>query len=435
MRNSSQKSVISSQKLKLRPPHLCCLLSTDSCLLSSRPGLTLLEVLIAIFVMAVGLMGLAALIPVGRHDVLEGSKADRANACGRAAFRDVKVRGLLKPDSTAANFKLLVGQQNQVPFGTRSVCIDPLVIARAGLVPGAGTVPALWYFPAPLNTDTGDTTRNFAPPRMDRVTVVAWPGSPGYLGYQAAERIFTCQDDVQFALNNDETKRPNPVWSDNRLQPKGDYSWIATAVPISGTQFIVSVAVFYKRNTAVDSSFATAVAGNDATDLNDFAAERTVFAEFLSGGIGVGGGDVRLRLPDANASLGSSPDESHFTPVRPNTWLLLSGTTNTTPPSTFYGWYRVISVSQRADEQKGPELAQVQKGPGGGNQFEWYVDVTLDGSDLDPSVYQDADGYQVVYTNPNFTGTDPGTIYATLFENVVGVYTKTIEADTWAGWE
>ncbi len=43
-----------------------------------------MEVLISTFVMSIGLLGLAALIPVGRFAIVQTGKADRAGACGRA---------------------------------------------------------------------------------------------------------------------------------------------------------------------------------------------------------------------------------------------------------------------------------------------------------------------------------------------------------------
>ena len=62
---------------------------------AKRRGVTLLEVLICMFVLTVGILGLAALIPVGGFAIIESGKADRSGACGRAALREVKVRRML----------------------------------------------------------------------------------------------------------------------------------------------------------------------------------------------------------------------------------------------------------------------------------------------------------------------------------------------------
>ena len=65
----------------------------------ARRGITLLEVLISMFVLLIGLMGVAAMIPAGRFEILQGTKGDQAAMVGRAAFRDLKVRGYLNPAS------------------------------------------------------------------------------------------------------------------------------------------------------------------------------------------------------------------------------------------------------------------------------------------------------------------------------------------------
>ena len=64
-------------------------------LLRAHRGLTLIEVLASIGVLTIGLLSLAALLPVGQVTLFEAIKADRAGTCGRAAMRDVVVRRML----------------------------------------------------------------------------------------------------------------------------------------------------------------------------------------------------------------------------------------------------------------------------------------------------------------------------------------------------
>lgn len=52
-----------------------------------------MEVLISAFIMSVGLLGVAALLPVGHHEANKGMIADRAAEIGRQAFRDFQIRG------------------------------------------------------------------------------------------------------------------------------------------------------------------------------------------------------------------------------------------------------------------------------------------------------------------------------------------------------
>ena len=63
--------------------------------LRARSGLSLIEVLASIGVLTVGILSLAALLPVGQVTIFEAIKADRAGTCGRAAMREVIVRRML----------------------------------------------------------------------------------------------------------------------------------------------------------------------------------------------------------------------------------------------------------------------------------------------------------------------------------------------------
>ena len=56
----------------------------------ARSGLSLLEVLISVFVLSIGLLGVAAVIPLGYHQIVEATKADRAASCGRAGLHAVR---------------------------------------------------------------------------------------------------------------------------------------------------------------------------------------------------------------------------------------------------------------------------------------------------------------------------------------------------------
>ncbi len=63
-----------------------------------RNGISLVEVLISMFVLLFGLMGVAAIFPVGNHFVVEGEKFDLGSALAQNAFEELKARGLLRPE-------------------------------------------------------------------------------------------------------------------------------------------------------------------------------------------------------------------------------------------------------------------------------------------------------------------------------------------------
>lgn len=63
-----------------------------------RKGISLIEVLISMFVLLFGLMGVAAIFPVGNHYVVEGEKFDLGAAIAQNAFEELKGRGLLQTE-------------------------------------------------------------------------------------------------------------------------------------------------------------------------------------------------------------------------------------------------------------------------------------------------------------------------------------------------
>ncbi|MEM8945070.1 MAG: hypothetical protein AAGD11_07795 [Planctomycetota bacterium] len=65
---------------------------------AARAGISLIEVLISMFVLLFGLMGVAAIFPVGNHYVVEGEKFDLGAAVAQNAFEELKARGLLRPE-------------------------------------------------------------------------------------------------------------------------------------------------------------------------------------------------------------------------------------------------------------------------------------------------------------------------------------------------
>ncbi|QDS98027.1 type IV pilus modification PilV family protein [Adhaeretor mobilis] len=65
----------------------------------SRRGISLLEVLISMFVLLFGLMGVASLFPVGNFYASRGERASRGVALSDAAFDEMLARGMLKPEA------------------------------------------------------------------------------------------------------------------------------------------------------------------------------------------------------------------------------------------------------------------------------------------------------------------------------------------------
>ena len=64
----------------------------------TRTGITLIEILISMFVLLFGLMGVAAIFPVASHYLTQGDQKDRSDALAANAFAEIKARGLMRPE-------------------------------------------------------------------------------------------------------------------------------------------------------------------------------------------------------------------------------------------------------------------------------------------------------------------------------------------------
>jgi hypothetical protein len=240
-----------------------------------------MEVLISTFVLSVGLLGLAALLPLGRFAVVETNKADYGGACGRAAMREVEIRRVLFSGNWAAN------------PGNGAFAIDPLG-ASAGLGALGGVLP--------------------------RVNLVVPATGTPYTASQA-QAVFLWKDDLSFTIPNNARTRRNFYDASSQVTtdptqaagPMYDahYSWFLTASPaatetgldlLSRRMYNVSVVVCYRRDFAA-------------------SAEQSAAASFV-GNIGYGGGTI---------TLGSGVN------VKEGEWLLLCN-------AAVAKWYRVASV-------------------------------------------------------------------------------------------
>jgi len=399
----------------------------------ARCGVSLLEVLISVFVLAIGLLGLAALIPVGRYAIVETGKADRSAACGRAGLREIKIRGMLDPTTwvnyTANNSpipntptqpdntgRIALGGGATLSYG-ESFAIDPLCIARE-----AGNEQIAWfpYHPSDLNGQPllADPPPLPNLPRMTRVTLTGLllNTNPTTPSLPLADQVFTWHDDLLFEKPDDRDLRPVAL-SDatNRQQIDGNYSWMVTLTPAlvesplvvrSKQLYRVSVVVFYKRDLALP------------TDDDPTASERTVTANMLGGGYG--GGDVKLTISDP---VNNQPERfAQYLDVKENEWLMLCGGVPYTyvdaNDNTVIGqrgvfrWYRIIAAGEVYEDPNNSDLI--------------CRDVTLAGPDWDLGWCY----------NPNNAGLEDldndGVIQnaeAALFDGVIGVYTTLVELD------
>jgi hypothetical protein len=344
-----------------------------------------MEVLIAMFVLSIGLLGVAALIPVGRLGIVEAGKADRSGACGRAALGEIKTRRMLDYRFWAAvappplwwdavRYPALppgpnpTGQPAQIP-SLDAFVIDPLGVARALPTPGVAS----------------DVI-----PRLTLTYVANRPTPAEQIAL--AERIFMWHDDLEFSLPKDmrpsppgESQRPRAPDASGVPQAAGKYTWLLTVVPAveeaslavaDKTLFSVSVVVIFSRDYSL-------------TDTGQPKGEHIATVRFL--GQGYGGGSVELLDP-----IPADPPLR----LRENEWIMLYGKVPdprfNPQQRTVCKWYRIVS----ADSQSPTHY------------------VSLVGPDWDMQWCSDLDGDGVARE-----------ARAVAVDHVVGVYSTTVELD------
>lgn len=254
-----------------------------------RSGATLVEVLVAIFVMGIGLMALLALFPLGALQMAKAIKDDRtghiaANAAAAAKIKDVRHDSAVTPAYTA---------QGGFPSGTSAsypVLVDPMGYRLQSASSWSGTTS---YY-------VGGTSG------IPRTGV-------SYVSSQADyDRWFTFLDDITFQENG----TPDTATTGS-VQREGRYTWAylcqkndqSDVTPTAAVN--LSVVVFEKRQMTVLGS--------------QVAGETAYSADF--------------RMANTNATLswtsGDAPN------VRKGTWIL----DNSSAAYQHGYFYRVVGVS------------------------------------------------------------------------------------------
>lgn len=189
-----------------------------------RPAVTLMEVLIAIFVMGIGMLSLLTLFPVGALNMSQAMRDDRAAQAARNATALAAAFNLRK-DANVVNLL----SQGQVVY------VDPFyaVLGSAGL--GAG----------------GNAIRRVRPSYVK--------------GNADLSRFFSLLDDVGF-LENGQASGPS---TGPLVARAGAFTWAYLLRPVPGSNPVISdmtVAVYSGRSTQVqDGETPVSAAGAQGT--------------------------------------------------------------------------------------------------------------------------------------------------------------------------
>jgi len=301
-----------------------------------RAGFSLVEVLISIGVVAIGLLGVMALLPLGHHQAFVGSLEDRKAVAGRMAYKIAHIYEIDKPFRwvTPAGVRVIDNATLMNVLTTPSLprvsfCIDPLLLAENN---------TFTTFPYDAARGSG--------PQMARITV-ALGGNP--LGKAHADELCRSLDDVIFEQPADPLLPPQQIdigstaattlrWDGAtsglmKRQNTGRMSWMLTMSPELGEEvdlYNASAVVFYNRS------------------ISAFAREEFAFDVSLDS-LGAGGGEITLKTRTG----GSIDHRLEDMDLRPGAWLMLGAAVQVRAPwsqagnnitHSFFRWYRVVNA-------------------------------------------------------------------------------------------
>ena len=368
-----------------------------------RSGVSILEVLFAILITSIGLMGAIAIFPAAMLQAKRGMQADAAAVSGLGNIHAFDTQGMRQP---ALWLQFISGRYNvvAVPDGSRAYCLDPRFVAANQNDPNANNFP---YGPTNsvvqrVTLDSGiPVATNAAPRIMDVLQSELNFRIEDDLAYDRFRNSLNVVDDTLHAASLFVREAPatlnGPPGLPLKRQSQGHFSWMATLAPKLerlptaaqvGTQvlptfedrYVLSVVIFHDRPVQLQAS--------GTYDQSEWALNVNMAAPY---GAGIGGGDMRLI---ENTTSLSAEERFRRIHIQRDQWIMLLSHTDITinnqqRVSPLCRWYRVVDADERDAANNS-------------------IDVTLSGAD---------------WENTNQT------TYAVVCQGVVAVFEKTIKLE------
>lgn len=289
-----------------------------------RRAISLLEVLFSMGVIAVGLLGVTAILPLALSQIGRGRVLDNASRVGQNAAKEFRVREMGNPLNWRAGFTNGSGVKgsltvNQPGLPNQGFCIDPLFVCTNTNSTIAPSFNAS-FFPYYARANAND-------PRMNRISLAAPVNPSGMLRWAGAERIFVLQDELVFDTPEEKIVPPIQNFGSSNASRMftGSTSWMATLSPnLDVTNqvhdgYVLSVVVFDSRKMTMPM---------------DGETERLLGVDWGSSS-GLGGGDLVLQSLALNDLIG----------IQSGKWIMLMGNLTTTVKTLpQFRWYRVVTT-------------------------------------------------------------------------------------------
>ncbi len=332
-----------------------------------RRGVSLMEVLVSIGVVAVGLMGVATLIPLAFQQAETGAQNERKASLSKLAFRDFRVSGMANPSNWANPTGLFATGDVDVTgaqyhsVGVRSAfCIDPRWVANNvyhrnpdGTLFLATPADLKNHFTFPF-APTGAFSlaeieglwrgeiqnATSAPPVMPRITVRSFAGAQRLPTPAVSDEICVALDDLEFELPDQATLPPVQTALTGAMGPikryaQGRFSWFVTVVPDDGVSDLYKLSIAVCRERDLDKREVAVPVQIDYRRLADLPSGTLE-------GVGFGGGEVSVDI-SASGPL----------TVKPGEYVMLARHVATPTFDAVKGnriykqrfqWYRVVAI-------------------------------------------------------------------------------------------
>lgn len=398
-----------------------------------RRGASILEVLFAILVVSVGLLGVVSIFPVAASQQRKARIADATAISGRSSVDTFKARGMSAPSNwigwnpfaTPPQFTAIPLWPSGLPMQSwNSFCIDPRFIASHSTATEAGQA---MYFPCYVPAGNE--------PRMYRITIGNGLGAA--LSQLQADSIFQFDDDLLYNRKTP-TDSTGPIPYDLSANDRpaaqafyrldhdsdastaslplkrnsgGEMSWFATLVPKVDMATIPQAPLPrtplpppYPPHQWLEPPpappippeylLSIVVCSQRPADFPlDYVGERVLGVDFAElGGTGYAGGECLLTWTAAQTPANDA-NANELLKVRAGNWIMLSG--NLTHGSgamiPTFRWYRVTDASNEWEYHTA--------------EGHYAVAVSLSGSDWDTTLANQE---------------------AVIVSGVTGVYEKTI---------
>jgi len=359
------------------------------------------------FVLLFGLMGVAAIFPVGNHYIVEGEKFDLGSAIAQNAFEELGARGMLRPRawlyptefpamffpagefirSASRTFTNDPAPPMTPPPGSsdgpgNAIIIDPLgssvamasfseAINKINFPFDARFVNNPWVNGTGGYSGTSLMIRNgagalYSPGAwpVKRVTLpipdpASTTGASIMMTPEVAETIFRLRDDLAVEQPEENDRPSIQRWDvDNstttptllRRQYKGDYSWLATIVPTTG-EALAALQPAHEAYGEIHYDVSVVVfRKRDTTPSVD--SERLIEAELLQGG------ELVIYSSDTDATMARQQVDDAVDDIRPGNWISLMGVNQTTG-DFIMKWYRILSLDDETDTLTTPGAGTV----------------------------------------------------------------------------